>query len=160
MRTVANIVQYSFWSYLFIWNILSSPFFSQAPTPTPDGLQGGVSLVGTIINGSVLAWLLLVHLPAKDKFIKELWNDKDKAVSDKDKQLSLVISEKDKQLNLIFEHNMGAIQSIIKEHSESNKHTAAVFQASLDRMTEHCREEVERVVSLMPFPREQQGQSK
>ena len=45
-----------------------------------DPLSGGAGWVGTGLLGSVLAWLLFVHLPAKDKLLKEYMEAKDKAV--------------------------------------------------------------------------------
>ncbi len=45
-----------------------------------DPLAGGAGWVGTGLLGSVLAWLLFVHLPAKDKQLKEFMEAKDKAV--------------------------------------------------------------------------------
>src|SRR5689334_4997153 len=46
--------------------------FSQAPPipPTIDSLSGGAGWFGAGLLGLVLGWLLLVHLPSKDKQLK------------------------------------------------------------------------------------------
>ncbi len=46
----------------------------------PDQVTGGAGWVGAGLLGSVLAWLLFVHLPAKDKQLKELLEGKDKQI--------------------------------------------------------------------------------
>ena len=38
----------------------------------PDVLSGGAGWAGAGLLGLVLSWLLLVHLPAKDKQLKEI----------------------------------------------------------------------------------------
>lgn len=43
-----------------------------AQVATPDALSGGAGWVGTGLLGSVLAWLLLRHLPGKDAQLERL----------------------------------------------------------------------------------------
>lgn len=50
--------------------------FAQQSLPA-DPISGGAGWVGAGLLGLVLSWLLLVHLPAKDKQIKELAEAKD-----------------------------------------------------------------------------------
>lgn len=40
-----------------------------------DPISGGAGWVGAGLLGAVLAWLLLVHLPGKDKQMRELLKD-------------------------------------------------------------------------------------
>ena len=45
--------------------------FAQAVS-TPDPLTGGAGWIGAGLLGAVLSWLLFIHLPAKDKQVKEM----------------------------------------------------------------------------------------
>lgn len=45
---------------------------AQAATQTPDPLSGGAGWVGAGLLGVVLLWLTFIHLPAKDKQLREL----------------------------------------------------------------------------------------
>jgi hypothetical protein len=49
------------------------------------------------IAGLVLGWLLIIHLPAKDKQVKELNESKDKSLEKKDDTCASLIREKDQQ---------------------------------------------------------------
>lgn len=60
---------------VWIWMIFSNDH----PT-SPDPISGGAGWVGAGLLGVVLAWLLFVHLPAKDKQLKELLEGKDKQI--------------------------------------------------------------------------------
>src|ERR1700735_83114 len=48
----------------------------------PISLPGGAALIGTSLLGSVLGWMFFVHLPAKDKQMKEMMDSKDKLAVD------------------------------------------------------------------------------
>jgi len=50
------------------------PTLAQTPA---ESLAGGAGWVGAGLLGGVLAWLMFVHLPSKDKQIKELIDGKD-----------------------------------------------------------------------------------
>lgn len=45
-----------------------------------DALTGGAGWASFGIAGAVLSWLLLVHLPSKDKQMKEFFDNKDKHI--------------------------------------------------------------------------------
>ncbi len=47
---------------------------AQAPMP-PDPISGGAGWIGAGLLGLVLSWLLLKHLPDKDKQIRDLMKD-------------------------------------------------------------------------------------
>ena len=47
-------------------------WFLLAQLPSPDPISGGAGWLGAGLLGLVLGWLLLVHLPSKDKQTKEL----------------------------------------------------------------------------------------
>lgn len=51
-----------------------------AVPPPGDPISGGAGWVGAGLLGLVLGWLLLVHLPSKDKQLKELIDAQDKQV--------------------------------------------------------------------------------
>lgn len=47
-----------------------------------EPLSGGAGWIGAGLLGLVLFWLLVIHLPNKDKQIKELLEGKDKQISE------------------------------------------------------------------------------
>lgn len=58
----------------------------------PDPISGGAGWVGAGLLGAVMAWLLLVHLPNKDKQLKEFIDSRDK-----DKQAAREAFEKEQR---------------------------------------------------------------
>ncbi len=52
-----------------------------APTSSPIDLSGGSGWVGAGLLGAVLSWLLLKHLPEKDRQIERLITDKDSQIT-------------------------------------------------------------------------------
>ncbi len=47
-----------------------------------EALSGGSGWVGAGLLGLILAWLLLVHLPSKDKQLKDLLDSRDRLMSE------------------------------------------------------------------------------
>lgn len=87
-----------------------------------DPISGGAGWVGAGLLGAVLAWLMLKHLPDKDKQIKEL-------VDTMNSQVKEVIAQKTAALATLT--------------------TAA--QASLDKVTSHCAEEMKEVTTAFKY---------
>lgn len=72
-----------------------------------DAISGGSGWAGAGLLGLVLSWVFLVHLPSKDKQIKEIMAD--------------------------------ARMEMAQQRAD--------FKVSLDRITEHCEEEMKQVSS-------------
>ena len=125
-------------------------------TQVADPISGGAGWVGAGLLGLVLGWLLLVHLPSKDKQLKDMINDKDKLFSDLSADKDRQLSEKDKQINTILDHKWAAIESLIKDHSETLKHVTTEFRNSLQDVATHCEKTEERLIAFIerryPYP--------
>lgn len=76
---------------------------AQAAAPSVESLAGGSGWVGAGLLGAVLSWLLLWHLP------------------DKDKQLKAVMDAKDAQ-----------IEALLTRYLQTEKEQRLAFQASLE----------------------------
>ena len=66
-----------------------------------EPLSGGAGWLGAGLLGAVLSWLLLVHLPSKDKQLKDLLESKDKQLAE---HLRLNNEEHSKQINAVVLH--------------------------------------------------------
>jgi hypothetical protein len=75
----------------------------------------------------VLSWLLFIHLPAKDKQLKELTDAKDKQLKD-------LIDGKDR-----------TIESILAKQWLALKEMETAYRADLKLVAEHCKSELEAV---------------
>jgi hypothetical protein len=78
-----------------------------------DAITGGAGWVGASLLGLVLYWLAFHHLPAKDKFLKDL-----------------------------IDGHAGQITNLITAHDAKTKADRADYHASLDRVTTHCEKEL------------------
>lgn len=80
-----------------------------------DALLAGTSgWIGTGLLGTVLAWLMLKHLPDKDKQLKEIMDSKDRLLMEQHKLLN---DEHAKQVNLVVQHcktEMEGVHSLFK----------------------------------------------
>jgi hypothetical protein len=85
-----------------------------------DPLSGGAGWVGTGLLGSVLGWLLFVHLPNKDKQILGLIESRDKLV-----------------------------EKLTADFRQSTKEQLVDFKESLERVTAHCEKEVTTTVDAL-----------
>lgn len=82
-----------------------------------DPISGGAGWVGAGLLGAVLAWLLLVYLPSKDKLTKDMTDG----------------------------HN-NRIDKLFADKLASEERMRCDFKASLDKILEHCSDEIRRVI--------------
>lgn len=90
---------------------------------TGDPISGGAGWVGAGLLGLVLGWLLLIHLPAKDKQIAGLIESRDNFV---------------RELTASFR---ASLQEESKEWAEQFRQGRADYKASLDAVVQHCERE-------------------
>lgn len=91
--------------------------FAQIAPPITDAAAAGIAgWTGTGLLGSVLAWLMFKHLPAKDQQVKELIETHLAALRDKDKAF------------------------VAEIHDQRNE-----FKLSLEKVVAHCEEEMNAV---------------
>lgn len=83
------------------------------------------SWAGMGLLGLVLGWVLMIHIPAKDKRDNELIN-----------KLVVSMEEKDKKLQEKEEKHLEMVMDLTKEYKEN-----------LKTVTSHCQEEMKTVIT-------------
>lgn len=79
-----------------------------------DPISGGAGWIGAGLLGVVLAWLLLLHLPAKDKQLKEMIEGRDALAKD----LAIKTAEVAKQQRDDFKENLKSVTDHCKQDTE------------------------------------------
>lgn len=97
--------------FVGLGNILISFLAAQGAT-APSEIVGTTGWVGAGLLGLVLAWLLGIHLPAKDKQIRELLDTGIKQMEVKDAQLEKFRAEYNLSIKLITDEFRGAIRDV------------------------------------------------
>ncbi len=87
----------------------------------PTSLSGGAGWVGAGLLGLVLAWLLWVHLPAKDKQIKEMIESRDKLALD----MAKVASDCERERRADFRE---ALKAVAEQTGGEIKHLATAVE--------------------------------
>lgn len=88
--------------------------FAQAMDP----ISGGAGWLGAGLLGLVLGWLLLLHLPAKDKQIKDL-----------------------------LDASNTRLDTLIDKHNAAMERAQILFRESLDTVVEHCEKEMAKLTA-------------
>jgi len=83
-----------------------------------DALSGGSGWVGAGLLGAVLCWLLLKHLP-----------DKDRQSSEKDQQIGKMVETRDRQIQQVVLDMHGRMDMQRKEFGESLVTVTKAFEA-------------------------------
>lgn len=103
---------------------LFAQVLAQVPT---DPLSGGAGWVGAGLLGAVLAWLMFVHLPAKDKQAEA-----------KDAKIASIVEIKDKQIAAILTEN-----TLERERERTDRHDRAnAFQKLLNDLAKDHKEQM------------------
>lgn len=126
------------------------------------GLPGGAGWVGAGLLGSVLGWMFFIHLPSKDKQLKELIDAKDAQLkdllTDKDMQIKGIITDKDTQINVLLQNKWAVIQTLSNDHRDAVKALSGEFRAAVLEMTAHCDRELDRFARLLGTPPLREGE--
>ena len=96
-----------------------------------DPLAGASGWIGSGLLGSVLAWLLFVHLPNKDKQILGLIESRDKLVE---------------KLTVDFRQSLN---DIVNKTEAKDKERSEDFKQSLQKVVDHCEKEVTGTVESL-----------
>jgi hypothetical protein len=96
-----------------------------------DPLSGGAGWVGTGLLGSVLGWLLFIHLPKKDQQVLDLINSRDKLVE---------------KITAEFRQSM---TELVDKSNANDKEQRVNFKESLEKVTAHCEKEVTTTVDAL-----------
>lgn len=105
-------------------------FILLAQTAT-DPFSGGAGWVGTGLLGSVLGWLLFVHLPGKDKQILGLIESRDKLVHD------------------LTENFRQSLKEFYDKTDIRDKERCEDFKQSLQKVVDHCEKELTTTLSAI-----------
>jgi hypothetical protein len=123
---------------------IAIPMAADAVDPT--SLSGGAGWVGAGLLGAVLSWLLLIHLPAKDKQFTSL-------TEVKDAQIRSIIDSKDRQLTELLAAKWAAIQEITKETKYMVKTVAGHCERELEKITARFSHEMDRLIEAVKTER-------
>lgn len=104
----------------------------------PTSISGGAGWLGAGLLGSVLAWLLMVHLPAKDKQLKEFITIKDDQIKAKDDQIMLILAKK-----------WEAIQELSRGFQASVREVVEHCEKETDEMARKCGENLDKIVAAI-----------
>lgn len=91
-----------------------------AQTPAADAIAGGAGWAGAGILGLVLSWLLLVHLPAKDKQLEKMIDGRDKLAGE-----------------------------FADDLMTQNKEGRADFREALERIATHCEKDMQALAQAI-----------
>lgn len=99
-----------------------------------DPISGGAGWVGAGLLGLVLAWLLFIHLPAKDKQLAGL-------IESKDKQLADLVDSRDSFVRELTHNFRDAMQAAAVAAAVQDKERRDDYKASLATVVSHCEKE-------------------
>lgn len=108
------------------WLSICALTVAQMPNPSMEPLAGVWASV--IVQTGVLGWLLLIHLPAKDKQSKEQATEFRNYVESKDQHITAIT---EKFLKTIEAKDLATVAMAEK------------YEAAMDNVIRHCREESE-----------------
>ncbi len=95
-----------------------------------DTLSGGGGWLGAGLLGLVLGWLLLKHLPEKDRQFKEFLDGKDSAIAQQAKE------------------HKEAVEALTKCHEAEQEKTRVAFEKAMEVVTAHCKEETRQMIEV------------
>lgn len=126
---------------------------AQAPSAPPvDPLTNGYGWAGAGLLGLVLAWLLLKHVPDKDKQIRDLVNDYFSLLGAKDKSHAKIIEDKDTAAALATREARTEFRAMLLEvvamHEKQLNGFAALIHKdneAISRLIEQMKETVDKL---------------
>jgi hypothetical protein len=104
-------------------------------------ISGSAGWVGTGLLGSVLAWLLFVHLPSKDKQLKDMIDSKDTQFKSMVDGMMAMVQQKDGQINTLV-----TTFSAERDKDREIRHEALnKYQDALNKVQLNCLQEREQI---------------
>lgn len=121
---------------------------AQAP---PDPIGGGAGWLGAGLLGSVLAWLLLVYLPAQWKQFKELLNEQaiEREKDREERAASHRIMQEEREKDRVSRHELvnnfqRALSDTYMGHDKEREQDRKEWSAALDKVLMHCQREMDK----------------
>jgi hypothetical protein len=103
-----------------------------------DPISGGAGWVGAGLLGLVLAWLLFIHLPAKDKQLAVL-------IENKDRQIADLVTSRDMFVRELTHNFRDAMQVASIAAALQDKERRDDYKASLATVVNHCEKETGQI---------------
>ena len=113
---------------------------------TPDPLTGTTGWVGAGLLGLILAWLLFVHLPAKDKQLKEIIEIKDGQIRVIIEAKDALATAKDGQIREMVASRDVLVQTLQTAGVAAAKESRTDYKESLKAVVDHCQVEMASLV--------------
>ena len=107
-----------------------------------DSLSGGAGWVGAGLLGMVLSWLLMIHLPAKDKQINEM-------VKTRDELADRLESKYESALNRVVLTHSEKATAIVASHAETLKEQRQHHETMMKLVIDHCDRENKSLSATM-----------
>jgi gas vesicle protein len=119
-----------------------------------DPISGGAGWVGAGLLGMVLGWLLIIHLPAKDKQLQTLARRQGRTAAQHPsaegnalvREAFLKIKEmgeaKDKQIEAMLTRKWEIIQALTRDYKDGLKEVSAHCEQEISRLTEYWQSQM------------------
>lgn len=102
---------------------------------TPDPISGGAGWAGAGLLGLVLAWLLLKHLPDKDRLLTASLEKKDEQIDEQRKEFRASLAD----MMANFKHEAAAERQACEKHFGTLAESInAAFRTMGDQMQSHA----------------------
>lgn len=111
-----------------------------------DGLPS--SMLGTGILGVILGWLLFVYIPSRHKEFREIVTEFHRIIALKDQAADARSKEFDKIMD-----------DTNKAYRDSLKENQIAFKLALDKLVDHCNEELKYLAERLGEPRPNKGRT-
>lgn len=137
-----------------------APLLAIALAQATDPISDGAGWIGAGLLGAVLSWLLLKHLPDKDRQMREMMTIHDTIQTNKDAQIQTIVTGNQAALRDLWEKESLAIKELTASSQKSIETVAATFtknidtliasnQTAVDAVTAHCQKELDRVFDIV-----------
>ena len=114
-----------------------------------DSISGGAGWVGAGLLGLVLGWLMLKHLPDKDKQISGLIDQFGKMLDAREVALRELIAAKDKQISEMLVNKWQIIQSLTKDYRDGIKDVAGHCEQEIARLTTYWQSQMSSLTAAI-----------
>lgn len=114
-----------------------------------DPISGGAGWVGAGLLGMVLAWLLLKHLPDKDRQTREQQERWAQFTAEKDGQFLERLNNKDLQIDRLMEGRNLVVRELTTDFAEQLRESRKEFKDALNEiLQQHDRQVTELSVAI------------
>lgn len=98
-----------------------------------DPISGGAGWIGAGLLGAVLAWLMMIHLPAKDK------------------QMQSMIDSHVSSMRDLIDKKSATIKDVITIAQKNIETVVSASQNMINASNDHCQSELEKIVNSFRY---------